>query len=246
MSVHLHLHLHQPMPSGSSSKQLLMHRLHVYVCFLTCRVAQGSKLTLNEVEADDPDVSDLKLLPDTASIADKLKGCLQEVEEVPRDWTSLFDESLFKFDTSLIPEAVELYEKLNVKKQQLSLIPPSFEIPLPPLQPAVFPPAIREPPPPALELFDLDESFASETVSDCVRDVVASSYACMHRGWMWVTFSPDIPNTGVCNACGHISRAPCVHKTTWIPQMHQLTDRYRRAASCRVRYALDCRTAWLT
>ncbi len=46
----------------------------------------------------------------------------------------------------------------------LNLIPPSFETPLPPLQPAVFPPTIREPPPPALELFDLDESFASEAV----------------------------------------------------------------------------------
>lgn len=32
------------------------------------------------------------------------------------------------------------------------------------LQPAVFPPALREPPPPALELFDLDEHFASEAV----------------------------------------------------------------------------------
>ena len=43
----------------------------------------------------------------------------------------------------------------------LNLIPPKFEVPLPSLQPAVFPPAFREPPPPALELFDLDETFAS-------------------------------------------------------------------------------------
>ncbi len=35
---------------------------------------------------------------------------------MPRDWTSLFDDSLFKFDTSLIPEAVALYDKLGVKK----------------------------------------------------------------------------------------------------------------------------------
>jgi len=42
------------------------------------------------------------------------------------------------------------------------LIPPSFECPLPPLQPAVFLPHIREPPPPALDQFDLDEHFASE------------------------------------------------------------------------------------
>lgn len=89
---------------------------------------------------------------------------LQEGEEIPRDWTTLFDDMLFKFDTSLIPEAISLYDKLNVKKSPLSLIPPQFETPLPPLQPAVFPPAIREPAPPALELFDLDENFASEQV----------------------------------------------------------------------------------
>ncbi len=109
-------------------------------------------------------MSDLKLLPDTQSLAEKLKGCLQEGEEVPRDWTTMYDDSLFKFNTSLIPEAVALYEKLSVKKAPLTLIPPQFETPLPPLQPAVFPPAIREPPPPALELFDLDENFASEEV----------------------------------------------------------------------------------
>jgi hypothetical protein len=44
----------------------------------------------------------------------------------------------------------------------LTLIPPAFDIPLPPLAPAVFAPIQREPPPPALELFDLDEHFAGE------------------------------------------------------------------------------------
>lgn len=122
----------------------------------------GSKVALHREDADDPDVTDLKLLPDTQSLADRVKGCLQEGDELPRDWTTLFDDQLFKFDTALIPEAVALYEKMGVKKSPLSLISPQFETPLPPLQPAVFPPAIREPPPPALELFDLDEHFASE------------------------------------------------------------------------------------
>lgn len=35
---------------------------------------------------------------------------------------------------------------------------------MPPLQPAVFPPALRDPPPPALDLFDLDDCFASPFV----------------------------------------------------------------------------------
>lgn len=39
-----------------------------------------------------------------------------------------------------------------------------FECPLPPLKSAVFPPALREPPPPALDQFDLDEHFASESL----------------------------------------------------------------------------------
>lgn len=58
-----------------------------------------------------------------------------------------------------------LYDKLGVKRHALTLIQPQFEAPLPPLQPAVFPPAIREPPAPALELFDLDEAFATDQVS---------------------------------------------------------------------------------
>jgi intraflagellar transport protein 52 len=52
-----------------------------------------------------------------------------------------------------------------VAKAPLSLIPPAWEAPLPPLQPAVFPPVAREPPPPPLELFDLDDSLAPVQVS---------------------------------------------------------------------------------
>ena len=37
-------------------------------------------------------------------------------------------------------------------------------MPLPPLQPAVFPANLREPPPPSLDLFDLDAQFASEKI----------------------------------------------------------------------------------
>lgn len=42
--------------------------------------------------------------------------------------------------------------------------PAQFECPLPPLKSAVFPPTLREPPPPALDQFDLDEHFASESL----------------------------------------------------------------------------------
>ncbi|MPC62866.1 Intraflagellar transport protein 52 [Portunus trituberculatus] len=62
----------------------------------------------------------------------------------------------------LVPASLESYSKLNVKHEPLRLITPQFETPLPPLQPAVFPPSFRELPHPSLELFDLDEAFSSE------------------------------------------------------------------------------------
>jgi len=121
-------------------------------------------MTMDPIDAEEPDVSDYHQLPDTEVLAERVRCCLQESEEVTKDFTTLFDDQLFKFDTSLIPEAVDLYHKLDVKHEPLALIPPQFEQPLPPLQPAVFPPSLREPPPPALDLYDLDDQFASERV----------------------------------------------------------------------------------
>jgi hypothetical protein len=50
-----------------------------------------------------------------------------------------------------------LYDTLGVPHEPLTLIPPQFECPLPNLSPATFPPAMREPAPPALDQFDLGE-----------------------------------------------------------------------------------------
>lgn len=121
-------------------------------------------ISWNAVDAEDPDLAEYNRLPDTQALSERLRSCMQESEELPKDFTWLFDGDLFKFDTSLIPEAVALYKELGVKHEPLTLIPPQFELPLPPLKPAVFPPSLREPPPPALDQFDLDEHFASESL----------------------------------------------------------------------------------
>jgi len=123
----------------------------------------AGSVTLNHIDAEDPDISDYQQIPDTASLCSGARSCLQESEELPRDFTKMFDESLFKFDTALIPEAVGLYEQLQVKKSTLSLIVPQFDVPQPDLNPACFPPALREQPAPALDL-DLDEQFASDRI----------------------------------------------------------------------------------
>ncbi|RLN62997.1 hypothetical protein BBJ29_001651 [Phytophthora kernoviae] len=125
---------------------------------------KDKSIKLNHQDAEDPDLNEYVRLPDTQALSDRLRSCMQESEELPKDFTRLFDDSLFKFDTSLIPEAVNLYRELGVKHEPLTLIPPQFECPLPPLKSAVFPPALRELPPPALDQFDLDEHFASESL----------------------------------------------------------------------------------
>ena len=35
--------------------------------------------------------------------------CLQEGEELPRDFTALFDHSLYKLDTTVLPESIRYY-----------------------------------------------------------------------------------------------------------------------------------------
>ncbi|VDK79789.1 unnamed protein product [Dibothriocephalus latus] len=119
-------------------------------------------IKLNAIDAQDPEIDTYLQIPDIASLANNLKACLQESDEIPRNISSVFDQSLFSMNTSLVPKALSAYEKLRVKHEPLSLITPEFETPLPPLQPAVFPPNFRELGPPPLELFDLDEQFSTE------------------------------------------------------------------------------------
>ncbi|KAJ3603268.1 hypothetical protein NHX12_031010 [Muraenolepis orangiensis] len=121
-------------------------------------------IQLNLIDAEDPEITDYTMLPDTGRLSDRLRVCLQEGEENPRDFTSLFDMSMFKLSTNTLPQVISAYQQLNVKHEPLQLITPQFETPLPPLQPAVFPPMFGDLPPPMLDLFDLDEAFSSEMV----------------------------------------------------------------------------------
>jgi len=92
----------------------------------------------------EPEFNDYLYVPNTQALSDNFKSCLQEAEPLPRDFTQLFDDTLFRFDTNLIPEAIKLYQELGVRHEPLTLIPPQFETPLPPLQPAVFAPCLWE------------------------------------------------------------------------------------------------------
>uniref|UniRef100_A0A7S3DER4 Intraflagellar transport protein 52 n=1 Tax=Palpitomonas bilix TaxID=652834 RepID=A0A7S3DER4_9EUKA len=124
----------------------------------------GAEVKLDPIDAREPDLHDYNYVPDIEALAERPRSCLQEAEELPRDFSTLFDDGMFRFDTSHIPSAVNLYDEMDVKHDTLTLIPPQFEAPLPPLQPAAFPPTLHDIANPALDLFDLDEQFASEKV----------------------------------------------------------------------------------
>uniref|UniRef100_A0A8C9ZAR7 Intraflagellar transport 52 homolog (Chlamydomonas) n=2 Tax=Sander lucioperca TaxID=283035 RepID=A0A8C9ZAR7_SANLU len=124
----------------------------------------ADNIQLNQIDAEDPEITDYTMLPDTGCLSEQLRVCLQEGDENPRDFTSLFDMSLFNLSTDTLPQVISAYMQLNVKIEPLQLITPQFETPLPQLQPAVFPPALSDLPPPMLDLFDLDETFSSEKV----------------------------------------------------------------------------------
>ncbi|XP_067009694.1 intraflagellar transport protein 52 homolog [Anabrus simplex] len=127
------------------------------------RFLTTSEVQLNNIDAEDPEISDYIMIPDTARLAEMPRKCLQEsADEIPTDYTKLFNNRLFSIHTGVVPAAINAYKELNVKHEPLRLITPQFETPLPLLQAAVFPPSFQELPPPALELFDLDEAFSSE------------------------------------------------------------------------------------
>ena len=82
--------------------------------------------------------------------------CIMEATNKTRIISRLFDtQRLFSISTQLVPSAIKAYDLLGVKHEPLRLITPQFETPLPPFQPAVFPPSFKELTNPQLELFDL-------------------------------------------------------------------------------------------
>jgi len=53
-----------------------------------------------------PKITDYTMLPDTGCLSEHLRVCLQEGDENPRDFTSLFDMSLFNLSTDTLPQVI--------------------------------------------------------------------------------------------------------------------------------------------
>lgn len=107
---------------------------------------------------DDHEVE--RTVPDIAEMSESLKSSLQDSEDLPSNFMNMFDMNLHKTDFEMVKDSINLYAEMNVKHDNLTLIPPQFETPMLGLVPSVFPPILCELPPPKLELFDLDTEFA--------------------------------------------------------------------------------------
>lgn len=52
-------------------------------------------------------ISDYTMLPDSNKLSQRLRVCLQEGDENPRDFTTLFDMGIYQLDTSSLPKVIK-------------------------------------------------------------------------------------------------------------------------------------------
>lgn len=60
-----------------------------------------------------------------------------DIMDNPYDYTKLFKHHLYSVNLDMVPSCIKAYEVLGVKHEPLTLIPPHFETPLPPMQASV-------------------------------------------------------------------------------------------------------------
>lgn len=126
----------------------------------------AARVDMGQIQFNDIEIFDSQIAPDTIYLAEQPKMCLVEAIDcdIPADFKKMFDLTMNALHNNHLRDIISTYEKLSVQYEPLKIIKPNFEIPLPSLQLAVFPPVFSDLPAPALELFDLDESFSTERV----------------------------------------------------------------------------------
>ena len=86
-----------------------MRIANVLVDFLTT-----DNVRLHAIDFEDPDISDYNMIPNSVLLSDRLRVCLQESDEVPTDFTRLFNTRLFSISTSLVPPAIKDSHSLSL------------------------------------------------------------------------------------------------------------------------------------
>lgn len=135
------------------------------------------------------DFEEKECVPDIASLSNLIKPCLQEIEPLPQDFTTLLCDNQYGLTMDHIPKVIDAYKNLNVPYEPLTLIEPHFNCPQPPLRMATHVPTMPAPPPPLLELFDLDDCMTDTSTrlarlgDKCVDDCDLANYV-EEAGWI--------------------------------------------------------------
>jgi len=74
---------------------------------------------LNSIDAEDPEISEYNFIPNINTISDRVKTCLQDSEEIPRDITKLFDTQLFALDLTQLPKGKRFTKILRKSKMKI-------------------------------------------------------------------------------------------------------------------------------
>jgi intraflagellar transport protein 52 len=140
--------------------------LHLFDLFVQFLLHDDTiSLSRAEMTSKGKNIEDARTVPDIEGLSERVKWCLQEHKPLPQDMNALLHRrNIPSFDSTMIPMISKLYHELSLKNEPLSLIRPDFEVPHPPLQPAIFQPRMIELASPPLDLFDLDDEFAEPKV----------------------------------------------------------------------------------
>lgn len=68
--------------------------LEVIISFLTDKADKS--MDVDSTKTDESEINEYTRVPDIGSLSNGLRSCLQETEELPRDFTMLFNMNLFK------------------------------------------------------------------------------------------------------------------------------------------------------
>ena len=120
-------------------------------------------ISLNKIDAEHPELTERWYTPDVMGMSERLRSCIQESENLKPNIADNFDKGLFRMDMSFVADSSNLAQTLGIADEPLDIVTPVFDTALPPLTPAVFPPQMREPKGPVLELYDLNDIFASKS-----------------------------------------------------------------------------------
>ncbi|XP_046920041.2 intraflagellar transport 52 [Dermatophagoides farinae] len=166
---------------------------------------QDKQFKLNMIDSLNPEINDYHVVPDLESLCNDPMLYLEESEELPIDYSTLFSRKIKKISNISLASINGTFNELQIEKRTLQVIKPHFETPLPGLQPAVYMPIFRAHTKPELELFDLDNEFASvqsklaKLANKCNNNDV--EYFICESG---LIFGLDMANLKEKNVCKHI------------------------------------------